>query len=199
LDYVYMSNNVGITHDMYVSFFNALTNTSVDSVRLFSEHLQPETVKVMCQALSRCKRLTMVQISEVQLEDASMCDVVTLVRQAPKLQRLTLDFNRVTSEGVKILAPAVKDSLTLIDLSIWRNPPVDQEYIEHLLEAVKCHRSMRIISPITNRLHEVLRRLHTNKAKVMTVLLAAKRLRSKSTLSQLLSVDLIRHVGEMLT
>jgi hypothetical protein len=143
-------------------------------------------------------------ITEVFLSVRHLTTLCHSIQQGTRLLRLlNLSKNFITSEGVKAIAPAIKSSNSLARVMLIGNRRVGLDCVPLLLDAIKCHRTMRAIDLVGtsiddyNRvpLEDALRRLRSKKARVLILLLVSQKRRRPKVV---LNVDLVRKLGEML-
>jgi hypothetical protein len=209
---LHLAGNVWVTDEVYVAWVEAVIHTNVEEVNWDVEALTNpiSTINKVCQALAKCTRLTKVGFIRMELVEESMRDIANLLILGAPAQLRTMVFhkNNITSQGVKAITHAIKHSTTLEQFLITLSPHIDDGCMPDLIDAIKRHRTMyrilvggtEVTQPMRKRLDTALSRLHTNRAKVMTVLLAAKRfprLGSKSRVRSI-DVDLLRKLASML-
>jgi len=180
----------------------------LEYVDLSSNGIGDEGVRAIARALSHCPGLKVLQLGGNEIGDGGAVAIAQGLSNCPLLKELHLSHNHIGDEGARAIAQdVIKGSLTLEVIDIGNNPGVGDDCLPHLLDAIKGHRTMCQVrvwdTGITDggrkRLEDYLGSLHTKKAKVMTVLLAAKRFSRVGSNSgfRLLDVDLLRKLGEM--
>jgi Ran GTPase-activating protein (RanGAP) involved in mRNA processing and transport len=177
-------------------------------VSLHTNNLTSRAITEMCEALSQCKSLTHLYLGSNMIVDESVASFAKLIRNAP-LIKLSLCKNYISDNGMLDLASAIKDSNTLQCLDIHETRSLTRVGARHLYVAIKCHRTMQEINlhysewvtqSVKDQIRQRLQHLHSQKAKALTVMMAARmisRLKDKSLL-RTLDIDLFRRLGEML-
>jgi hypothetical protein len=210
--HLWMNNNNQIKEESAFHFADVLPKTGLQSIGFLNTAIGMNGVRALCCAVVETPSILTVALgynmpascNEMMIED------VNSMLKGSRVQRLILNTTSLNNSNVALLAEGFRASNYLTWFSMSFNPLVSN--IDPLLAAAATHRTLKeviltgtaVSDKDKTKMEELIKRLHSEKSKVMTTMCHIMYYRAMITVMQpecklmMLPDHLLRHVGTML-